>query len=63
LRLASRPVRPFSRKEAEQRDYHEIDNIEKGGPIAIADYTVVNDQGREKLQKTIDRLLEQAIKT
>lgn len=63
LRLASRPVRPFSRKEAEQRDYHEIENIEKGGPIAIADYTVVNDQGTETLQKKIDRLLEQAIET
>src|SRR5688572_17349153 len=42
-RLATRPVRPLTHAEAEQRDIQEIEMLEKGGPIAIADYTLVND--------------------
>jgi len=36
--------RTFTKQEAESRDYAEIENIEKGGPIAMADYTLVNTQ-------------------
>lgn len=42
-RLAKRPIRPFDRQAAEERDYHEIENVEKGGPIAAADYYIHND--------------------
>lgn len=41
-RLAERPVRPFNAQEAAERDKTEIENLEKGGPIAIADYYVDN---------------------
>ncbi len=34
--------RPFSEKEAKERDFAEIENIEKGGPIAMADFTIIN---------------------
>jgi len=34
--------RSFSPGEAKSRDNAEIENLEKGGPIAMADYTVVN---------------------
>ncbi len=44
-RLAQRADRPLSPEEAEARDEREIDTLEKGGPIAIADYTLVNDGG------------------
>jgi len=48
-RLANRPVRPLSEAEATERDYAEIENLEKGGPIANADYFVLNDATPEDL--------------
>jgi dephospho-CoA kinase len=56
-RLARRPVRPLSRDEAEMRDFAEIENLEKGGPIAIADYVIPNDGSEEELLLSVDRLL------
>lgn len=56
-RLSQRRVRPLSTEEAKQRDYAEIENVEKGGPIAMADYTVVNDSTEEELFRAVDKLL------
>lgn len=42
-RLGRRPVRRLGRKEAEGRDYAEIENLNKGGPIALADYLIINE--------------------
>jgi dephospho-CoA kinase len=56
-RLSCRPVRPLTPMEAEKRDLAEIEHIEKGGPIAIADYTVLNDGVPETLLMAIDTLL------
>jgi dephospho-CoA kinase len=56
-RLTSRPVRPLSQFEADQRDWYDIENLEKGGPIAIADHFIENDDNEEKLFKNIDNLL------
>ena len=39
-RLANHPERPFTEAEASTRDWTEIENLEKGGPIAIADYYI-----------------------
>lgn len=58
-RLAERPVRPLTQTEAEARDFAEIEHIEKGGPIAIADYTIVNDGDTETLYARLDALLNQ----
>lgn len=41
-RLAHRPVRPFTKEQVIAREYAEIENLEKGGPIANADFTVNN---------------------
>ena len=41
-RLAERPDRPFDAQAAAERDRSEIENLEKGGPIAIADYYIDN---------------------
>jgi dephospho-CoA kinase len=53
-RLAKRPIRPLTAKQAHDRDIAEIENLEKGGPIAIADHYVINDgtvqQMRDKLE-------------
>jgi len=56
-RLSQRPDRPLSLAKAEQRDYAEIENVEKGGPIAIADYTIVNDGTKKSLFRAVDKLL------
>lgn len=48
-RLAARPVRPLTEEESTARDYAEIENLEKGGPIANADQYVVNDGTIEDL--------------
>lgn len=56
-RLANRPDRPFTEEEATMRDYTEIENIEKGGPIAIADHYIINDSGLDELHEKIDDIL------
>jgi dephospho-CoA kinase len=60
-RLSRRPERPLSAEEAERRDYAEIENVEKGGPIAIADYTILNDGSIEDLFRSMDGLLSTII--
>ncbi|MDB5169932.1 MAG: putative Dephospho-CoA kinaselike protein [Candidatus Saccharibacteria bacterium] len=59
-RLAHRPVRPFTDEEVTSREYAEIENIEKGGPIANADYTLVNDGGVPVMTAALDSILKQA---
>ena len=60
-RLSKRDIRPLTYKEAEQRDIAEIEKIEKGGPIAIADYTIINDGKLEKLYLAIDNILKEIL--
>lgn len=57
-RMANRPERPMTSEEVDQRDWAEIENIEKGGPIAIADYFIHNEGSLEKLHGEIDKVLE-----
>jgi dephospho-CoA kinase len=57
-RLAARPERPLTPAEARERDYREIEHLEKGGPIAIADYTLLNDGDPEALLEAMDALIE-----
>lgn len=49
--------RSFTEKEAAARDKAEIENSHKGGPIAMADYTIINDGSPNDLYKKIDDLL------
>lgn len=58
-RLAKRPFRPFTAEEANSRDVAEIENLEKGGPIAIADYTLTNNEKPDDLTHHLDIVLEQ----
>lgn len=57
-RLAQRAERPLTSEEAERRDWQEIETLEKGGPIAIADYTLMNDGAPEELLAQLDKLLD-----
>jgi len=59
-RLKNRKVRPLTNIESEQRDISEIENIEKGGPIAFADYVLVNNGTKEEL---IANIFSNIIKT
>ena len=58
-RLSNRPIRPLTPEQARQRDWQEIEIIEKGGPIAIADYTLVNDTTSDALLAKLDALLNE----
>lgn len=57
-RLAQRPVRPLTEGEATQRDWAEIENLEKGGPIAIADFYVSNDRDLQHLHTQIGSVVK-----
>lgn len=57
-RLAARSERPLSSAEAESRDLAEIENLEKGGPIAIADYTLLNNGTPAELNAALDAVIE-----
>jgi dephospho-CoA kinase len=58
-RLAKRPVRPLDEEAVTAREYAEIENIEKGGPIANADYTIVNDGKPEEMLASLNHILKQ----
>ena len=50
-RLKSRPIRPLSPEMVDSRDIAEIEHSEKGGPIAKADYYVMNNGTERQLKK------------
>lgn len=52
-----RRFRPLSKKEAKARDFSEIENLEKGGPIAMADFTLINAGTIEELNGKIKEIL------
>jgi len=56
-RLARRAKRPLTLEEANSRDKSEIENINKGGPIAMADFTILNDASLDELAKETERVL------
>jgi len=56
-RLAHRVERPLALEEAASRDRSEIENSNKGGPIAMADFTIVNEASLEKLKKETEQVL------
>lgn len=56
-RLAHRTERPLTLKEAASRDKSEIENSNKGGPIAMADFTIVNESSLEELENETGRVL------
>ena len=55
---ASSRFRSIPKEKSKSRDYSEIENIEKGGPIAMADFTIVNtrtvDDAKNQLQKFLN---------
>lgn len=58
-RLGKRKVRPLTPEQVDERDFSEIKNIEKAGPIAIADYHIINDGDFQELFKNIDDIFKE----
>jgi len=55
-RLGRREFRPLTEEEARSRDLSEIENLDKGGPIAYADFTLINDTSLDELNKKLEVL-------
>ncbi len=51
--------RGITGEEAKARDYAEIENLEKGGPIAMADFTILNTRTIDDLKKKINEIISQ----
>ena len=58
LRLTGRKHRPLTNEEANARDKAEIENINKGGPIAMADFTITNESSMDDLIKQTDQIIQ-----
>ena len=58
-RVAHRPGRAFDSTAIRERDRSEIENLEKGGPIAAADYYILNNGTIENMTKRIDEILRE----
>jgi dephospho-CoA kinase len=58
-RLATRTVRPLTPPQARERDRAEIEALNKGGPIAMADVTLLNEGPVEDFQRAVSALAEQ----
>ena len=56
-RLAKRETRPLAADEAEGRDRAEIENINKGRPITMADFTLINETSIEDLKAATEKLI------
>jgi dephospho-CoA kinase len=56
-RLSTRQVRPLTAAQAASRDAAEIENMNKGGPIAMADFTVLNDNSLADLKQQMERII------
>jgi len=48
--------RRSSKKDTESRDFAEIENLEKGGPIAMADFTILNTKSKVYLLKQVKEI-------
>lgn len=55
-RLATRPVRPLTQREAQSRDVAEIEHLNKGGPIAVADFLIQNEGDQASFTRALEQL-------
>lgn len=56
-RLGGRSNRHLTLPEAAERDRTEIENLNKGGPIAMADFTILNESSLGNLDKETKRVI------
>ena len=58
-RVAVRPGRAFDAVAIRERDRSELENLEKGGPIAAADYYILNNGTFEDVYERVDEILKE----
>jgi dephospho-CoA kinase len=56
-RLSTRHQRPLTQEESTSRDKAEIENLNKGGPIAMADFTIVNETSLDDLRQNTEKII------
>ena len=56
-RLTTRLNRALTLDEAASRDRAEVENINKGGPIAMADFAVINESSLKNLKKEVEGII------
>lgn len=52
-------ARRFTQQEIESRDKAQIEHLATAGPIAMADFTIINDGTMEELHRKIDSIIQQ----
>lgn len=50
--------RSTTKEQSKSRDYAEIENLDKGGPIAMADFTIINTGTLEQLKQEVNNILD-----
>jgi dephospho-CoA kinase len=55
--------RPSTKHDAESRDYSELENLNKGATIAMADYTIINTKDIKYFNKQLKETYEEITKT
>ena len=58
-RVSKRPGRSFDGNAIRERDRSEIENLEKGGPIAAADYYILNNGTIQSANQATDQILKE----
>lgn len=56
-RLGKRRIRPLTVEEAAGRDVAELESTNKGGPIAMADFTIINEASLEDLERETKKVI------
>ena len=56
-RLSVRGERPLTAEEAAGRDKAEVEGINKSGPIAMADFTIVNQATMRELKREVKQIV------
>ncbi len=57
-RLHERQVRPLTLAEAQSRDSAEVEKLNKGGPIAVADYLIKNESDRDHFYQELEQFFK-----
>lgn len=57
-RLKTRKIRPMTAQECRNRDIAQIDNLHQAGPIAMADFVVINESTMSDLVKSIEGIIQ-----
>ena len=61
-RISKRDIRPLTEESAISRDISEIENLSKAGPIAYADYFILNNGSMDDYMSDIKKITNEILK-